>query len=164
VAVDTNLELTVDIKAPARGNSAYQTGLCDFEKKKLVGKDGQQIRIPRVVLEFKTEISTHDVLTYSAKTIKHRLVYPYLRYEIVASEETSVLGRLFTHNEAMDFCACMKGPGTEEFDAFLTKLLRDEIKASKCLEGIAFGAVDSRLFRTEIVLSWLLTTFLIAPL
>jgi hypothetical protein len=60
VSVDNNLSLTVDPKHPVRGDSAFQTDLCVFEAK------SDDIVIPRVVLEFKTGISTHDVLTYSA--------------------------------------------------------------------------------------------------
>jgi hypothetical protein len=65
VAVDNNLSLTVDPKHPIRGDSAFQTDLCVFEAK------SDDIVIPRVVLEFKTRITTHDVLTYSAKARKH---------------------------------------------------------------------------------------------
>ena len=31
-------------------------------------------------MEFKQGLSTHDVLTYSAKATRHKQVYPYLRY------------------------------------------------------------------------------------
>ena len=78
VTVDNQLSLTVDVKHPTRGNSAYQTDLCIFEKK------SEDVSIPRVVMEFKTRITTHDALTYSAKATKHKQVYPYLRYGIVA--------------------------------------------------------------------------------
>lgn len=56
VAVDNELRLTVDPKSPRRGTSAFQTDLCVFETKP------SGIVIPRVVFEFKTHISTHDVL------------------------------------------------------------------------------------------------------
>ena len=68
VTVDNQLSLTVNVKRPARGNSAFQTDLCVFEKK------SEDISIPRVVMEFKTRITTHDVLTYSAKATKHKQV------------------------------------------------------------------------------------------
>lgn len=55
------LELaTPETKKPKRGNSAFQTDICVFE---IV--DG--IEFPRVVIEFKERISTHDILTYSAQ-------------------------------------------------------------------------------------------------
>jgi hypothetical protein len=89
VTVDNRLSLTVDPKRPMRGESAFQTDLCVFEQK------SPDVVIPRVVLEFKTSITTHDVLTYSAKARKHKQVYPYLRYGVVMSKDTSVPGRLF---------------------------------------------------------------------
>src|SRR5258708_16146087 len=55
ITVDNKLETTVDPKKPKRGDSAFQTDLCVFEKK------SNDINLPRVVLEFKAGISTHDV-------------------------------------------------------------------------------------------------------
>ena len=146
VTVDNNLSLTVDVKAPRRGNSAFQTDLCIFEKKTAT------VSIPRVVLEFKTSISTHDVITYSAKARKHKEVYPYLRYGIVASDNASVPGRLFRHNESMDFCASVAGLKSGKLREFFAFLLSTEVQASRRLEAIAFGAVRTRLFRNEVML------------
>ena len=80
ITLDNKLETTVDPKRPKRGDSAFQTDLCVFEKTK-------DVKLPRVVLEFKGKITTHDVLTYSAKARKHKQVYPYLRYGVVVSNE-----------------------------------------------------------------------------
>ena len=145
ITVDNQLQ-PLDVKFirnPVRGNSAFQTDLCVFEKK------NSDVSIPRVVMEFKTTITTHDVLTYSAKATKHKQVYPYLRYGIIASAETSVPGRLFTHNESLDFCAAVKGLDDEQLKAFFEKLLSQEVETSRKLEEIAFGNVKTRLFRTE---------------
>lgn len=146
VTVDNQLSQTVDVKRPVRGNSAFQTDLCVFEQK------SEGISIPRVVMEFKTGISTHDVLTYSAKATKHKQVYPYLRYGIVASAIDTVPGRLFTHNESLDFCACVKGLEGGILRDFFADLLSTEVEASRRLENIAFGSVRTRLFRTDIIL------------
>ena len=103
-------------------------------------------------MEFKTSITTHDVLTYSAKATKHKQVYPYLRYGIVASSESSVPGRLFTHNESLDFCAAVSGLDNEQLKTFFENLLVQEVKTSRQLEEIAYGVVKNRLFRTELIL------------
>src|ERR1700678_368223 len=103
VTVDNNLKVTIDPKKPMRGVSAFQTDLCVFEAK------SANVAIPRVVLEFKTKISTHDVLTYSAKARRHKQVYPYLRYGLVVSEVATVPRRFFVHNEALDFFVALKG-------------------------------------------------------
>lgn len=147
VTVDNQLSLTVNVKRPARGNSAFQTDLCVFERKT------EEVSIPRVVMEFKTRITTHDVLTYSAKATKHKQVYPYLRYGIVASSETAVPGRLFTHNESLDFCATLSGLEGKAVSEFFASLLSAEVESSRKLEAIAFGSVRTRLFRSEVILN-----------
>jgi len=57
VTVDNRLALTVDPRKPMRGESAFQTDLCVFEEK------APDVLIPRVVLEFKTSITTHDLIS-----------------------------------------------------------------------------------------------------
>ena len=146
VTVDNHLSLTVNIMNPSRGNSAFQTDLCIFEK-------GENVSIPRVVMEFKTHITTHDVLTYSAKATKHKQVYPYLRYGILASSETAVPGRLFTHNESLDFCATLSGLKGKKLRDFFASLLAAEVESSRRLEAIAFGSVRTRLFRNEVIIN-----------
>src|SRR6266700_4249394 len=92
VTVDNKWALTGYPKQPMRGDSAFQTDLCVFDQK----SDG--VVIPRVVLEFKTSITTHDVITYSAKARKHKQVYPYLRYGLVVLNSAVVPRRFFIHN------------------------------------------------------------------
>lgn len=147
VTVDNQLALTVNPRQPLRGSSAFQTDLCVFEQK------SEEVVIPRVVIEFKTSITTHDVLTYSAKARKHKQVYPYLRYGIVASEQSTVPGRLFTHNESLDFCAALAKMESEQLMSFFAALLAAEVASSRQLEAIAFGSVKTRLFRNEVVVN-----------
>ena|ERR1035438_7905089 len=76
VTLDNELKLVPqveELRKPKRGQSAFQTDLCVFEDKKtyLDGKE-RTVSIPRVVMEFKGRITTHDVLTYSAKARKHK--------------------------------------------------------------------------------------------
>lgn len=146
IRVNNNLEVVSQeqVRKPKRGTSAFQTDLCIFEDKT------SEISIPRVVIEFKTGITTHDVLTYSAKAVRHKKIYPYLRYGVLASNEKRVPGRVFTHNEGLDFFAAVAGLKQSEIKAFLASLLQSEIAASKRLEAIAFGAIKTRLFRTEV--------------
>jgi len=151
VTVNNKLELTVNPARPVRGDSAFQTDLCIFQNLKNI--NNEEISIPRVVLEFKTRITTHDVLTYSAKAAKHKQVYPYLRYGIVAEKMSAVPGRLFTHNQSLDFCACVAELEGEELENFFSKLLRAEIETSRLLEDIAFGSIRTRLFRNEVLLN-----------
>lgn len=146
VTVDNELQLTVDPKQATRGASAFQTDLCVFEAKP------SGVKIPRVVLEFKGRITTHDVLTYSAKARKHKQVYPYLRYGIVMSEEPRIPGRVFTHNEALDFALALQSFKTHRLREILASTIQDEVEASRRLESIVFGPARAYLFRSEPVL------------
>jgi hypothetical protein len=149
VTVDNNLSLTVDPRRPVQGDSAFKTDLCVFETKK--SAKVEDIDIPRVVLEFKTKITTHDIITYSVKARKHKQVYPYLRYGFVVSDQSDVPRRFFTHNESLDFCAALKNTKAVDLQAFLRRLLEAEVATSKRLEEIAFGNLRPQFFRMEVV-------------
>lgn len=149
ITVNNNLEVmkAEQVRKPVRGKSAFQTDLCIFEDKT------KEISIPRVVIEFKTTITTHDVLTYSMKAKRHKQIYPYLRYGILASSEKVVPGRVFKHNEGLDFFAAVADLKESEFKEFFAALLKSEVESSRCLEDIAFGKVKTRLFRNSVQVS-----------
>jgi hypothetical protein len=145
VTVNNRLELVVDPKKPTRGQSAFQTDLCIFEKV----SGGAEI--PRVVMEFKPGITTHDVLTYSTKARKHKQVYPYLRYGLVVGNIKSIPGRFFTHNEGLDFCVAAALHKQKRLHALFASLLEQEVAASRRLEQIIFGKESVYVFRQEVV-------------
>ncbi|MGY3388299.1 hypothetical protein ACVWW6_000890 [Bradyrhizobium sp. USDA 3311] len=147
IGVDNNLTVTADPKSPVRGDSAFETDLCVFEEK------AGGISIPRVVLEFKTGVSTHDVLTYSAKARKHKQVYPYLRYGLVASNVAHVPRRFFIHNEALDFFVGLESKRSADLlESVIADLLQREVETSRKLESIAFGKVRTMLYRSEVII------------
>ena len=145
VNVDNRLEIKIDPKKPKRGYSAFQTDLCIFEE---IDKD---TKVPRVVLEFKKGLSTHDVLIYSAKARKHKQIYPYLRYGMVIGRENKVPGKFFTHNEALDFCVAAASFKENRLHEIMAKILKAEIKASRQLEEIVFGNEIMHVYRSDIV-------------
>lgn len=147
VKVDARLNITVDPRSPRRGQSAFQTDLCVFERV------GAKLRIPRVVLEFKPGVSTHDILTYSAKARRHKQVYPYLRYGLVGSREPFVAGKFFTHNEALDFYLAAGGLPPAKLRRLLGSLLKKEIAASRRLESMTSDSVKARVYRAEVAVS-----------
>jgi hypothetical protein len=144
VTVDYRLRIRVDPKRPSRGNAAFQTDLCVFE---VLAAD---LRIPRVVLEFKTRCSTHDVLTYSAKARRHKQIYPYLRYGVIVGRKKTIPKRFFVHNEALDFCVASPAFNRNEFPAVLTKIVKREIGESRKLERIAFEKVGAAVYRRSV--------------
>jgi hypothetical protein len=132
------------IQKPRRGLSAFQTDLCIFEGR------SDEVSLPRVAIEFKTRITTHDVLTYSSKAVKHKQIYPYLRYGMIASDEPHIPGRVFTHNEGLDFFAATQGLSERKLRGFFKELVQEEVKNSETLENIAFGKKQTWLFRTSV--------------
>ena len=145
VEVNNRLEMTVDPHNPKRGQSAFQTDLCVFET---VGS--KPAKIPRVVMEFKQGLSTHDVLTYSAKATRHKQVYPYLRYGLVIGKEEFLPGRFFTHNSGMDFAVAAASFDHSRLHQLFADLLEKEVAASRQLEQIAFGDAKTHLFRSRV--------------
>lgn len=135
-----------NFRHPARGDSAFQTDLCIFEQSE------PDIAIPRVVLEFKMRLTTHDMLTYSAKARRHKQVYPYLRYGLVTAD-LLIPGRFFTHNEALDFgiAAGSYVGGSEGMLDLLKPIVKAEIDASRRPETIAFGKGQITVFRSEVL-------------
>lgn len=83
---------------PKRGQLSFQTDV-------LIKKE----HIPLTVIEAKYGgFSTHDVLTYSSKAIKHKEIYPYLRYGFVVGNSEVIENKFFTHNMGLDFAMAIK--------------------------------------------------------
>jgi len=130
---------------PKRGSSAFQTDICIFE---LV----EGVEFPRVAIEFKPRITTHDILTYSAKAGKHKKIYPCLRYGLLASELASIPGKFFIHNESIDFfIAAKKYTGETGVKPFAKKLIEKELEISRVLEKIHFAGSGVDYYRTDII-------------
>lgn len=145
LSLDQNLELAIkDTKNPKRGNSAFQTDICIFEKIR-------NIEFPRLVIEFKTQITTHDILTYSSKAGKHKSIYPALRYGILASDIDSIPNRFFIHNEHLDFFIAAQKYKNDTLKSFIKELMENEIKISKILEKIHFENEKYDYYRKDII-------------
>jgi len=130
---------------PARGNSAFQTDLCVFEE-----LDG--ILYPRIVIEFKTTITTHDILTYSAKAGKHKTIYPSLRYGLLASEIDKIPNKFFIHNENIDFFIAAKKYKDDQIYKFAKELIEKEIAISQKLDKINFEDNSFDYYRSDLII------------
>jgi len=145
LALNENLELNVtDTKNPKRGKSAFQTDICVFEKI-------NEIEYPRIVIEFKTKITTHDIITYSYKAGQHKRIYPGLRYGLLASEIEQIPDRFFIHNKSIDFFIAAKKYKKDNLQSMIIELVKKEIETSKILEKIYFDKEKYNYFRTEII-------------
>ncbi|MDQ2921183.1 MAG: hypothetical protein M3R52_06200 [Acidobacteriota bacterium] len=152
ITVDNRLIVRVKPRKPVRGQSAFQTDLCVFEEV-CFEEDSKDVKvqIPRVVMEFKPGLSSHDVITYSAKARKHKNVYPYLRYGLVIANEATIPGRFFIHNAALDFCIAAKSYRLNRVHEIFASILGAEIATSRQLEAIAFGQTAIHTYRSEIL-------------
>ena len=125
------------VNDPKRGQYAFQTDL-------LVSK--RKPPIPLVAVELKYGgFSTHDVLTYSSKAIKHKEIYPYLRYGFVAGGQSSINRKFFVHNVGFDFAVAILTLDRGYSD--LLKVVRGQVKAAKRL--ITVLKKDQKLSRYE---------------
>lgn len=107
-----------------RGQLSFQTDL-------LIGKKDNNVWLPLVVIEAKVKgFSTHDVITYSSKAVKHKEVYPYLRYGLVVAGPKVITNKFFTHNYGFDFAIAIDD--TEDLSPFI-KLIKSQIQNSEKL-------------------------------
>lgn len=103
-----------------RGNLAFQVDI-------LIKKG----KLPLVVIETKFGgFSTHGVLTYSTKALKHKEIYPYLRYGLVVGGERIISNKFFTHNLGFDFALAIKN--TKNLRD-LSGLIKKQIKSAEFL-------------------------------
>jgi hypothetical protein len=118
---------------------------CGFQTDLLVyDTNEQEDWIPRVAIECKQGITTHDALTYSTKAALHKQVHPYLRYGLlIGGYESSVPGRVIRHGAYFDFMMfwSSQDPTREKWAEFIN-LLREEIKTSRILQDLL---TESRL-------------------
>ena len=147
VTVNGDCEITVDPGAPKRGQSAFETDIAVFEAL----ANGR--RKPRVVIECKLRMTTHDIVTYSSKAQRHKRIYPYLRYGMIIANEDAIPRRFFTHNEAIGFCVCAKSISTRNFPTVWGEILKAEIESSETLERAAFGLIDANVYHTSVTMT-----------
>ena len=66
------------------------------------------VSLSKVVFEFKSNITTHDVITYSNKARRNKQIYPCLRYGLISYNLSTIPKRFFIHNEGLDFYLTIK--------------------------------------------------------
>jgi hypothetical protein len=124
-----------DVSNPSRGQYAFQTDLLIRNNK-----------VPLVVVELKYGgFSTHDVLTYSSKALKHKEVYPYLRYGFVVGRQENIDKKFFTHNVGFDFALMINNlkAGCEQLRLILERQIGVAEKTIKILKGNRVSRFES---------------------
>ena len=80
----------------------------------------------------KSGITSHDILTYSTKALKHKEIYPYLRYGLLyIHSQENLPQRFFMHNVGFDFAMVVRDPEKEIDD--ITKIVKEQLVVSENL-------------------------------
>ena len=129
--VDEELNVVGNLKKPSRGHGAFETDVAIFALK-------GNFEIPFIVIEVKEHITSHDIITYSNKASRHKLVYPYLRYGLVAYDLNSIPNRFFKHNEEIDFFLAVRDyiNDKNKLRKVLFELIENELKIFEGLQQI----------------------------
>jgi len=135
-----------NFQEPKRGQLAFQTDLMIKKKLKIVTLEG----IPLVVIEVKFgRFTTHDILTYSAKAMRHKEIYPYLRYGLVVGEVKKIQHRFFTHNSGFDFAIAVE---KLENMSEVTEIIKQQLQAAELMLTV-FKGKEVKRYVTNIELS-----------
>lgn len=110
-------------------DSKFETDICIV--------DAEDKDKPRVVFEFKTSPTTHDVMVYSQKADDHKRLHPQLVYGMIAERGKVVATKLWKHNRHMDFALYL---GDQLSDEDIYKILL------KCIPSY----LDESTLRAEI--------------
>jgi len=140
--IDGNGEiLPKDVKNPARGYYAFQTDI-------LIKNE---MMIPLVAIETKySKITTHDILTYSTKAVKHKEIYPYLRYGLIIGDLEGIPDKFFIHNQGFDFAASLKDINNEEELNRIIAELKEQIGDAEKVLQILDKKRKTKLFARKI--------------
>lgn len=114
----------------------------DYETDVLVYEETDQAWTPRIIIEAKTRLHTHDAITYSQKAAEQKSVHPHLRYGMLLGNREHLPGRLLWHGTHFDFMVAWKDYGPSENERKeLIDLVREEVKSSRELEKIFFDSL-----------------------
>jgi hypothetical protein len=130
VIIDPNFNYNPpDPKNPTRGNLAFRVDI-------LILDNSQYPNYPLVGIEVKLgDITTHDIITYSIKALKHKELYPHLRYGLIIcrSDERSpkINPRFFIHNKGFDFAVVLDDISNNDSFEKLVQILEIQLQNSR---------------------------------
>ena len=103
-------------------------------------------KIPLLAIEVKgSNISTHDIITYSAKAGQHKILYPWLRYGIIwnSTKKPNIPFRFFKNNKNLDFAYSINEISKEKINdrikKFYSEILKNQIEIAIKLNEIFQG-------------------------
>jgi len=138
VMIDRNLEYKP--RDPKNPRKDMRKGGYAFEVDIAVGEEKSGGFLPLVVIEVKCEgFHTHDVLAYSEKALKHKAIYPYLRYGLVDVKREHLLPKFFVHNVGLDFAIAIKNLDDRNERQLLVNTVKEQIEVARNLLDVFEG-------------------------
>jgi hypothetical protein len=138
VMIDRNLEYRP--KDPKNPRKDIRKGEYAFQADIAVGEERGGGFLPLVVIEVKYEgFHTHDVLAYSEKALKHKAIYPYVRYGLVDGGEDHIPLKFFIHNVGLDFAIAVKDIDNREERQSLVNTVKEQIEIARNLLDVFEG-------------------------
>jgi|GEM_PF-913868 len=157
VMIDRNLEYRPkDPKNPGRG---IREGEYAFQTDITVGEERSGGFLPLVVIEVKhkgrkhTGFTTHDVLAYSEKALKHKAIYPYVRYGLVDGGEDHIPLKFFVHNVGLDFAVAVKDIDDRSERQLLVNTVKEQIEIAPNLLDV-FEDRKVKAFVARTLIKW----------
>jgi hypothetical protein len=152
VMIDRNLEYRPkDPKITQRG---IRGGKYAFQTDIAVGEERGGGFLPLVVIEVKYEgFHTHDVLAYSEKALKHKAIYPYVRYGLVDGGEDHIPLKFFIHNVGLDFAIAVKDIDNREERQSLVNTVKEQIEVARNLLDV-FEGRKVKAFVARTLIQW----------
>lgn len=142
VEVGQRLPYTYQVRSYAAQEPKGKPESRGYETDVLVYEGTAQAWTPRMIIEAKTRITTHDAITYSQKAAEQKSVHPYLRYGMLGGNREHLPGRLLWHGTHFDFMVAWKDYEPSENERKeLIDLVREEVKSSRELEKIFFDSL-----------------------
>lgn len=142
VDVGRRLPYTYQVRSYAAQEPKGKPESKGYETDVLVYEGTDQAWTPRIIIEAKIRIHTHDAITYSQKAAEQKSVHPYLRYGMLGGNREHLPGRLLWHGTHFDFMVAWKDYEPSENERKeLIDLVREEVEISKKLEEIFFDSL-----------------------
>lgn len=116
----------------------YQLDVLIYKKSKY--DDDLNNATPLVVIEIKKhKYTSHDVIVYSDKAKRHKIMYPFIRYGFVVIDSKEPLSyKYFSHAENFDFAYLLNTKDENSFNDFFSNIIQKEIGTAEYKQEILY--------------------------
>jgi len=111
--------------------------------------------LPLVVIEIKYgDFDTHNILAYSEKALKHKEIYPYLRYGSVIGNIEKIPNKFFKHNKGLDFAYSLKDINDDKSIKELVEIIKQQVDSARSILDIINSDKKIKKFNTIVEISF----------